>query len=118
MEHRYQCSPQHCRGCPLASQCLRPGGRSRVIKLLEGQELLDALREKMKTPEGQARRKQRGAVIERSFGDAKTHRNARRLHGRGLRRARCEVGLVVLAQNAMTLHRLRKCRSNPEEQPS
>ena len=118
IEQRYQCSPQHCRDCPLAAQCLRPGSRSRVIKRLEGQELLDALREKMQTPEGQARRKQRGAVIERAFGDAKAHRNFRRLHGRGLRRAKAEVGLVVLSQNAMTLHRLRRSHSNPEEQPS
>ena len=115
--HRYQCSPEHCRGCPLASQCLRAGSKSRVIKRMEGQELLDVLREKMKTPEGQARRKQRGAVIERAFADSKQQRNCRRLHGYGHQRARAEVGLVVLAQNVMTLHRLRQSRLKPAEEP-
>ena len=80
--------------------------------------MLDALREKMKTPEGQARRKQRGAVIERAFADAKGHRNFRHLHGRGHRRARAEVGLVVLAQNTMTLYRLRRNCTNPRQESS
>ena len=35
--------------------------------------------------------------------DMKQHRKLRRFSGRGLARARCEVGLVVLAHNLLTL---------------
>jgi len=62
----------------------------------------------MNTPQAKEAKRLRGSVIERYFADAKQHRNLRRLHGRGLKRARAETGLVVLAQTALTLARLRK----------
>jgi hypothetical protein len=34
------------------------------------------------------------------------------LHGRGLKRAKAEVGLVILAQTALTLARLRRTAAN------
>jgi hypothetical protein len=115
IEHRYQCPPEHCRGCPLRDQCVANPDKGRTIKRLEGQELLDAQRAKMKTPEGEAKRKQRGQVIERAFADAKEHRALRKLHGRGLERARAEIGLVVLAQTALAIHRLQKNHANAEK---
>ena len=72
----------------------------------------------MKTPEGEARRKRRSQIIERAFADAKEHRNLRKLHGRGLKRARAEVGLVVLAQTALMIQRLRQARANASENSS
>lgn len=115
IQHRYHCPAVHCRGCPLRERCVRNPDRGRIIKRLEGQEVLDAHRAKMKTAEGQAKRKRRGEVIERSFADAKEHRNLRKLHGRGLHRARAEVGLVVMAQNVLTLTRLRQAHANAQE---
>jgi transposase len=115
IEHRFHCPPEHCRGCPLRQQCVRDPEKGRTVKRLEGQELLDGHRVKMKTAEAQAKRKRRGEVIERSFADAKEHRNLRKLHGRGLGRARAEVGLVVMAQNALTLMRLRASRATAKE---
>jgi transposase len=102
IEHRYHCPPEHCRGCPLRDRCVRDPEKGRTVKRLEGQELLDAQRAKMKTPLGEAKRKRRGQVIERNFADAKEHRNLRKLHGRGLERARAEVGLVAMVQTALT----------------
>jgi len=118
IQHRYQCSPEHCRGCPLRERCVVNPERGRIVKRLEGQELLDAQRAKMKTPEGEARRKRRGQVIERAFADAKEHRSLRKLHGRGLKRARAEIGLVVLAQTALTIQCLRQARANTGENSS
>jgi transposase len=108
IEHRYHCSAEHCRSCPLHELCVRNPDKGRTVKRLEGQELLDEHRAKMKTAAGQAKRKRRGEVIERSFADAKEHRDLRKFHGRGLRRARAEVGLVVAAQTALTMSRLRQ----------
>ena len=76
---------------------------------------MEAHKEWMSTPGAKEARRQRGAVIERCFGDAKQHRNLRRLHGRGLKRAKAEIGLVVLVQTALTLARLRKNAANPRE---
>lgn len=107
IEHRFQCEPEICQSCPLAAQCLRPGSSSRTVKRLEGQETLEAHQLKMATPEAKAIQRLRGSLVERTFGDAKRHRQFNRLHGHGLARAKAETGLVTLAQNLLTLHRLR-----------
>jgi transposase len=114
-EYRYRCDVQHCQACPLASQCLRPGAASRTIKRLEGQELIDAQRERMADPAVQARYAARGQSVELSFADAKAHRGLARFHGRGLQRARTETGLLVLAQNLFRLDRLQQNALNPHE---
>jgi transposase len=116
VELRFQCPPEHCLGCPRRANCVDNPAKGRVIKRLEGQELLDAHHEKMKTDRAKAVYKLRGQVVERSFADAKQHRQGRRLHGRGLLRAKAEIGLMVLTQNLLTLMRLRKNRENPETQ--
>jgi len=107
-QYRYRCSPSHCQGCPQAAQCLGKGSAARTIKRLEGQELLDAQREKMSQPEVQARYALRGQTVERGFADAKGNRRLDRFHGRGLRRARTETGLMVLSQNLLRLDRLER----------
>lgn len=118
IEYRYQCSPDHCRGCPLAQRCVRNPAKGRIVKRLENQELLDAHRAKMATPEAQAQSKQRGEVVERTFADAKQHRGLRKLHGHGIHRARAEIGLAILAQTALTIHRLRETRAKAGENSS
>jgi hypothetical protein len=82
---------------------------------LEGEELMEAHKKFMSTPEAKAANRLRGSVIERCFADAKQQRSLRLLHGRGLKRAKVEFGLRVLAQTALTLARLRKKATNPRE---
>jgi hypothetical protein len=115
IQHRYQCPADHCRGCPLRERCVRNADKGRIVKRLEGEELIAAHKEWMKTEEAKAANRLRGSVIERCFGDAKRHRNLRGLHGRGLERAKAEIGLVVLVQTALTLARLRKNAVTPRE---
>lgn len=107
-EYRYRMNAAHCSDCPLKAQCLRPTSKSRTIKRLEGSQLIDDMKLKMATEEGKARARQRGKIIERTFGDTKQNRSLRRYHGYGLSNAKVENGLVVLAQNVMTLHRLQQ----------
>jgi transposase len=113
--HQYQCSPTHCQECPLKSRCVKDPSKGRIVIRTEGEELLEAHRLEMATPEAKKLRKLRGQVIERAFGDAKQHRKVRKLHGRGLLRAKAEMGLVVLVQNALMLHRLRRNAVNSVE---
>jgi len=108
IEHCYRCSPSHCQGCELAVRCVSNPSRGRTIKRLEGQELLDAQREKMNEESTKVRYQLRGQTVERGFADAKGNRRFERYHGRGLRRARAETGLLVLAQNLLILDRLER----------
>jgi transposase len=107
-QHRYHCPAEHCRACPLRERCVQNPEKGRTVKRLEGEELIEAHKEYMKTDVAKAANRLRGSVIERCFGDAKKHRDLRCLHGRGLKRAKAEVGLVILVQTALTLARLRK----------
>jgi transposase len=113
-QSRYQCDVQHCESCPLASQCLRGKG-ARMIKRTEGEERLEAQRKKMDLDEVKSRYGLRGQTVERSFGDAKSHRGMDRFHGRGLARARAETGLLTLAQNLLRLDNLQRDAINSSE---
>jgi transposase len=115
VQYRFHCAAEHCRVCPKRDDCVRDPEKGRTVKRLEGEELLDAHRAYMKTPEAKAIKRLRGSVIERCFGDAKEHRNLCRLHGRGLKKAKVEVGLIVLIQTAMTLARLRRNAATPRK---
>jgi transposase len=115
IQHRFHCPAEHCRTCPLRDRCVRDPEKGRTVKRLEGEELIEAHKRWMNKPEAKAFRRLRGSVIERCFGDAKEHRNLRRLHGNGLARAKAEVGLLVLAQTALMLHRLQRSHANAAE---
>jgi transposase len=112
---RYQCGPEHCMNCPLAANCVRNPAKGRTVTRMVGQELLDAQREKMERPEMKARYKLRGQTVERGFADAKGNRRFDRYHGRGLRRARAETGLLVVAQNILRLDRLQRDKLTTDE---
>lgn len=113
-ENRYRCAPDICSTCPLVTECLRPGSSCRMIKRLEGQELLDAQREKMETSNVQALYKLRSQTVELAFADSKGNRRRTRFHGRGIDRVRAETGIMVLAQNLLRLDRLEENQINTE----
>lgn len=113
-QSRYQCEAQHCESCPLASRCLGGNG-PRMIKRMEGEELLEAQRSKMSQDEAKDRYRLRGQTVERGFGDAKGNRGVDRFHGRGLARARAETGLLTLAQNLLRLDNLQHNAVNSNE---
>ena len=113
-QSRYQCAAELCAACPLAARCLSGKG-PRMIKRTEGEELMEAQREKMATDEAKARYRLRGQTVELGFGDAKGNRRVDRFHGRGLPRACCETGLLILAQNLLRLDNLQRNAVNPSE---
>jgi transposase len=97
----YTCPPEHCQACPRQSACTRTPEKGRTVSRMENEELLDALRQRMQTPEAQALYKQRSRTVELNFADLKEHRGLRRFHGRGLHRASAEVGSLVLTHNLL-----------------
>lgn len=106
-QSQYRCPAEHCQTCPLASRCTRSPQRGRIIKRSEHDDLYDALRQRMRQPEGQAVYTLRKQTVERQFADWKQHRSLRQFASFGLRRARIQVGLLVLAHNGLELLKAR-----------
>jgi transposase len=114
----YRCPKEHCQACPLKSRCTS-GAKGRTIKRNEHEELIEAHRAKMETPEAKAIYRQRCRTVELRFADTKEHRDLRRFSGRGLERARIEAGLCVLAHNLLAVRAAsrRKAAEGPDETP-
>jgi transposase len=100
---RYRCAAAHCLGCPLQARCTKTPAKGRAVTRQEHEELIEALRARMGTAEAKALYRRRGQSVELVNADWKEHRGLRRFSGRGLARARAEVGLMVLAHNLVTL---------------
>jgi len=100
---RYRCPPAHCQGCPLQARCTTTPASGRAVTRQQHEELIEALRARMAQPEAQALYRLRKQTVELVNADMKQHRKLRRFSGRGLTRVRCEVGMMVLAHNLLTL---------------
>jgi hypothetical protein len=100
---RFRCPPEHCTGCPLRQHCARKPEAGRTVSRSEYEPEVEALRERMAQPKAQALYRLRKQTVELVNADWKEHRRLRRFSGRGVRRVRCQVGLVVLAHNLVTL---------------
>ncbi len=99
----YQAEAATCAACPHKARCCPTSRSGRHLHRSEHEGLIEAHRQKMATPEAQALYKRRGQTAEPSFGDAKQHRDFRRVHGRGLDKAKGHTGLTVLAHNLWEL---------------
>jgi len=108
--YQYRCPPQHCRACPQASRCTSAPHKGRTVSRSQHEEKVDALRERMRTPEGAALYKKRSQTVEPRIGDLKAHRGLRCFAGFGLALALIQVGLLVLVHNALCLATPRKPR--------
>lgn len=103
----YRASPSDCSVCPLQPRCTKIPEKGRTVRRDQHQDEIDRLKARMKTEEGKLLYKRRGQTIERVFGDFKEHRNLRRFRGRGIGRARTQLGLTVLSHNLRLLAKLR-----------
>ena len=101
--HSYRCPPEHCRGCPLRGRCTPNPDKGRSISRSEHEERIEALRARMATPQAKELYRLRRQTVELVNADWKEHRQLRRFCGRGLARARGQVGVTVLAHNLLTL---------------
>jgi transposase len=106
----YRADESACHGCDRRGECT-PGKGARSISRSEHEDQIEALRERMKGEESRALYRLRKQTVERLNADLKQHRGLRRLSGRGLKRARTQLGLVVLAHNLITLDKLRRKRA-------
>ena len=112
MELRFEQDPSQCLACLLKDDCLAKDSLRRTVRRLEGQSEIDQQVEKMKSPAGLASKKRRMEMIERMHGDSKAHRDGEAFCGRGLERASTETGMMAVAQNSLSLFKLRKAAKN------
>jgi transposase len=113
----YQSDPSDCADCPLKARCVRSKSGARTVSRQEHEDLVEALKDRMKTPAAKAIYGKRSCTIERRFADWKTHRGLQRFSGQTPERADAQVGLTVLAHNLRTLDKLRTRPSERQEMP-
>jgi hypothetical protein len=101
--HTYRCPPTYCMDCPLARQWTPRPDHGRTVSRSEYEELVEALRERMDRVEAKELYRRRCQTVALISADWKEHRKLRRFSGRGLARATCQIGLIVLAQNLLTI---------------
>jgi len=103
--HSYRCNPEHCLACSLAPCCTTNPSRGRSVIRSEHEELIEAHRERMQTPEAKELYAKRKQTVELAFADVKEHRALRRFPRRGLDRAQTHAGLAVLVHNLLVVYR-------------
>jgi transposase len=114
----YQASPENCTGCPLQGRCTTAPSKGRTVRRDPFEEEIERLKTRMETNEAKELYKKRGQTIERVFADFKEHRNLRRFRGRGIDRAKTQLGLTVLGHNLRTVAKLRQAKQLEFQNPS
>ena len=114
VRHFSRCAGDHCQACPLRAACTPNPAAGRSVSRVEGEEVIEALRERMKTAEAKALYKRRRSTVERAYADLKVHRRLDRFSGRGLARVRAEFRLHCLVHNLLVV--VRHARAQREEQ--
>ena len=95
----YRADTATCAACPQKGLCCPNARTGRNLSRSEHEELIEAHREKMATPEAKELYKRRRATVEPTIGDAKENREYRRVNGRGLDKAKGHTALTVLVHN-------------------
>jgi len=90
---------KNCQGCPLRAGCHKSKSNRVVERNHQLEDYKEHIREKLISPEGLAKRKQRTADVEPVFAHLKSNRNFNRFTHRGLHKAEMEFGLHALAHN-------------------
>lgn len=87
-----------CGSCVLRERCAK-GVQGRRVKRFEGDEKREALREVMRQPAAREAYRQRQAEVEPVFGELKNIQGLRRFLRRGLKSAKLEFVLHLIAHN-------------------
>ena len=111
----YRASASACTECHLQTRCTNVTEKGRTVRRDPYQEEIDRLKTRMQNEEAKSLYKQRGQTIECVFADFKEHRNLRRFRGRGLSRARTQLGLTVLGHNLRILANLHEKKKHEAE---
>jgi len=102
----FRFSAEHCRACPLRTQCTPNPEQGRTATRLEHEELLEVLRSRMATPEAKVLYRLRSRTVELGIADLKKHRSLRQFCSRGQALAHAQVGALALSDNFVAMLKL------------
>jgi transposase len=121
----YQASGEDCQGCSQQKRCTSNPKKGRTVKRYEGEEAVERIRQRMQEPAQKKVYQLRKQTVELGYADIKEHRGLRVFRCFGIKRARAQVGLVILASNGLKLLRILQQRRDapqlpppPEKQPA
>jgi transposase len=108
---RYRC---HCAACPVRTQCTRdPKGRRIEVRLHT--VAVQAMRKRLRQPEGQAQLARRREIIEPRFGHLKQHDGFRRWTVWGLAGVKTQWAMICATLNLRVLYRRWRTERGPEK---
>ena len=113
----YRAAKEECAACARKAECCGKSKDGRSISRSEHEEPLERLAERMGTERGKAAYKKRQETVELAFADQKQHRGLRRFTSRGLRRAKCQVGMLVLVHNGLIVQEALSKHPTPSTEP-
>jgi transposase len=102
----HRASTEDCAGCCKRKQCTSSTRQGRTVKRYQGEEALERIAARMDQPQGKELYRQRCQSVELGYADLKEHRGLRVFRCFGIKRARAQAGLVILASNGLKLMRL------------
>jgi hypothetical protein len=94
-----------CAGCSARQKCTT-GKKGRVVKRYEGEEVLERLQQRMSEAASQKIYQERKKTVELGYADLKEHRGLRQFNSFGKKRGQAQVGLTILAHNALNIERI------------
>jgi len=95
-----------CTQCPFKKLCTT--AKARTIKRELREEIRERVIERLKTPEGQVKYKQRSCTVEAPFGHLKFNQGYRMFHLRGLQKTDGEFKLMCLTSNIQKIHKYKR----------
>jgi transposase len=112
----HRASGQDCQACPQQRRCTSNPSKGRTVKRYEGEEALERLEQRMAQPASRQVYRLRCRTVELGYADVKEHRGLRVFRCFGIRRARAQAGLVLLASNGLNILRALHRRQTPAQQ--
>ena len=109
---RYQAPAGACQGCPFRPQCA-PSGRSRSLHRQLVQDLIEAARERVASPLGRRRLRERQVRAEGTFALAKELHGLRRTRFKGRARVQLQLWMMAAAMNIKRAVRQTSGRTAP-----
>jgi hypothetical protein len=113
----YRPASGECQRCPRQQECCPKSKQGRSISRSEHEGAVERLRARMAEVQNKQLYKRRAATVERLFGDGKECRGLGRVAGRGLERARIQLGLTVLQHNLRVLGRIMAAATTQKRDP-
>lgn len=110
------CDNEKCKGCKLRTECIKGKKDYKEFTILGDLELINEMKEKVKSEKGKELMKSRAQSVEPVYGDIKENNNFRSFLLRGLEKVRLEFSIVCTVHNIkLMINKIRRENINYKE---